>query len=279
MRRAAILSAAALAGCTSALPAAAPPPPYGAVSLDYCADQMVLGLLPKNQIRAVSPEADSDLSFSVPLARGLPRLRPSLEDIAALRPRYAVRSYGGSPGIDRQLSALGITVVQLNYVAKLDDIPSEIRRIGLELNAKPRAARLADGFAATLADNRRPATAQAPTLLYATPGDVTTGRDSLVGDLISIAGFQSVREAPGWGTLPIEAMVRRPPDAMLRAFFDSRRYQQDRWSSSAHPRLRHLTAKVPTATVPGSALACGNWLAGDALQQLADLRRGMDKAP
>jgi iron complex transport system substrate-binding protein len=278
-RAAAVLGAAALAGCSSALPAAAPPPLHGAISLDYCADQMVLGLLPKAQVRAVSPEADTDVGFSAPRAVGIPRLRPALEEIAALRPRYVVRSYGGAPGIDRQLSALGITVVQLGYVSRLDDVPAELRRVGGELNASPRAASLADTFSATVARARSASSAPPPTLLYITPGDVTTGRDSFVGDLITGAGFQSVRTAPGWGSLPLEDMVRRPPDATLRAFFDNNRHRQDRWSSSLHPRLRQLTAKVPSVAVRGSALACANWLAGDALRQLADLRRQMSVAP
>ena len=272
-RAAAISSALALAGCSTALPAPAPAPQHGVVSLDYCADQMVIGLVPKENIRAVSPEADTDAAFAAPRALGIPRVRPSLEEIAALRPRYAVRSYGGSPGIDRQLRALGITVVQLGAISRLDEVPAELRRVGTELRAYPRAKLLADRFSSAVANSRQRGGRARPTLLYMTPGDVTTGRDSFVGDLITAAGFQSVRAAPGWGSIPLEAMVRRPPDAVLRAFFDNARHRQDRWSSSLHPRLQQVAAAVPAIDVPGSSLACGNWLAGDALHRLAQLRR------
>lgn len=273
MRPAALLGALTLAGCGSTLPATAPLPLHGVVSLDYCADQMVLGLVPTKRIRAVSPEADSDTHFSVPRAHGITRVRPTLEDIAALRPRYAVRSYGGAPGIDRQLSALGITVVQLGYTARLADVAPELARVGTALDAGPRATALADSFRATLAAISAQAETNRPTLLYITPGDVTTGGDGFVGDVIRAAGFRSVRTQPGWGSLPIEAMVRRPPGAVLRAFFDSERYRQDRWASSAHPALRRVVADAPVATVPGSTLACGNWLAGDALRALTTLRQ------
>lgn len=274
----AILASLALAGCGTALPRPAAAPLSGVVSLDYCADQMVLGLVPRHDIRAVSPEVDSDASFAAPRALGLPRLRPTLEEIAAVRPRYAVRLYGGSPGIDRQLAALGIKVVQLQPANTLAEIPAELARVGAEIGAAPQAAARIAAFNVALAKGRSPATANAPTLLYTTPGDVTTGDDGFVGDLIRTAGFQSVRRASGWGSLPLEAMVRRPPDAVLRAFYDSPRYQQDRWSSSAHPHLRRLTRAVPTRTVPGSALACGNWLAGDAVTALAQLRNSL-RAP
>ena len=274
MRRAAILiGVLMLAGCSQAVPRPAPPPLRGVVSLDYCADQMVLGLVPRGQVRAVSPEVDSDPSFAAPRAVSLPRLRPTLEEIAAVRPRYAVRLYGGAPGIDRQLAALGIRVVQLQPANSLAEVPAELARVGEALDASPTAAARIAAFNAAVAKGSTAIVANSPTLLYTTPGDVTTGSDGFVGDLIRTAGFQSVRHASGWGSLPLEAMVRRPPDAVLRAFFDSQRYQQDRWSSSAHPRLRQLTRAVPTLTVPGSAIACGNWLAGDAVTALARLRQ------
>ena len=267
----------ALAGCGTALPRPAPAPLHGVVSLDYCADQMVLGLVPRARIRAVSPEADSDAVFSVPRARGIARLRPSLEEIAALRPRIAVRMYGGTPGIDRRLTALGIIVIQLQPANSLADVPRELARVGAALDAAPQAAAYSVRFTAALAEARNAAMGTRPSLLYVTPGDVTTGGDGFVGDLIHTAGFRSVRSAAGWGSLPIEAMVRRRPDAVLRAFFDSPRYQQDHWSSSAHPLLRHLTTGVPTATVPGSALGCGNWLSGDALAALTRLRKTLGR--
>src|SRR3546814_18812010 len=69
---------------------------------------MVLGLLPKEKIRAVSFEADSDTSFAVPRALGIERLRPQLEDIVAARPAVVVRSYGGDARLDGQLNAMGI---------------------------------------------------------------------------------------------------------------------------------------------------------------------------
>lgn len=263
----------------------------GVVSLDYCADQIVLGLVAPDRIRAVSPEAASDASFAAPRARGLRTIRPSLEEIAALRPRYAVRLYGGAPGIDRQLAALGITVVQLNFVPNIQGVAAEMRRVGRALDAMPRADRLARQFEGALAAAPPapappsqaspapvPGASGRPRLLYMTPGDVTTGADSFVGQVIVAAGFQTVRDAPGWGSLPVEAMVRRPPDAILTAFFDSARYRQDRWSASTHPRMRKVVAALPRADVPGSALACGNWLAGDALRALTALRRQLGPA-
>src|SRR3546814_7786971 len=75
---AALAMLAVLTGCQ---PRAPLPALRGVASIDFCADQMLLGLVPKDRIRAVSFEADSDTSFAVPRAHGIERLRPQLEDI------------------------------------------------------------------------------------------------------------------------------------------------------------------------------------------------------
>lgn len=263
-RVAALAVLAVLAGCQSRAPL---PAPHGAASIDFCADQMVLGLLPRHRIRAVSFEADSDTSFAAPRAAGLVRLRPQLEDIARLRPAVVVRSYGGDARLDRQLAAMGIKVVQLGFPASLAEARADMLRVGRELGAEREARARATGFERELAAARR--TPAKGTALYVTPGDVTTGPGSLVAEVIEAAGYTPYRTAPGWGSLPVEDMVRRPPDAVFRAFFDSPRYQQDHWTSSRHPVVARATQGAREAEVPGAWLACGNWLMGHAVTELA----------
>lgn len=270
MRTAAALAMlAVLTGCQQRAPL---PERRGVVSIDYCADQMALGLLPKDRIRAVSFEADSDASFSAPRAKGLMRLRPQIEDIIALRPAVVVRSYGGGPKLDRQLEAVGIRVVQLGYAGTLDEVRADVLRVGQELDADERAAALIAGFDTELAAaKRRPA--HGGTALYVTPGDVTTGPGSLVAEAIGAAGYRPYRETPGWGSLPLEQMVRRPPDVVFRAFFDSARYRQDYWTSSRHPVVADATRKAIDVEVPGAWVSCGNWMIGHAVAQLAAVKR------
>lgn len=272
MRTAAALALlTVLAGCPQRAPL---PALHGVVSIDYCADQSVLGMLPRRDIRAVSFEADSDASFSAPRAKGLPRLRPQLEDIARLRPAVVVRSYGGGPHLDRQLQAMGIRIVQLGYAGTLDDVRRDGLRVGGELGAEPRARELIAGFDAEVAA-AAPRDTHRPTALYITPGDVTTGPGSLVAEVIAAAGFRPYRDTPGWGSLPLETMVRRPPDLVFRSFFDSARYRQDYWTSSRHPVVARASRKAVDIEVPGAWISCGNWLTGHAVAALAQARKDM----
>src|SRR3546814_17123109 len=114
---AALAMLAVLTGCQ---PRAPLPALRGVASIDFCADQMLLGLVPKDRIRAVSFEADSDTSFAVPRAHGLERLRPQLVDIVAARPAVVLRRYGGDARPDGQLRALGIRGVQPGFPVAFD---------------------------------------------------------------------------------------------------------------------------------------------------------------
>ena len=74
--------------------------PSGIVSIDYCADQMLLKLVDRSRIAGVSHEVELDREFSVPRAMGLPRVRPDIESILKVNPSIVVKSYGGGPMLD-----------------------------------------------------------------------------------------------------------------------------------------------------------------------------------
>ena len=93
-----LLSAALVAACGTTPPGPLPEGPASRiVSLDYCADQFVLGLADRERILALSPDAGKDFSYLRAEASGLPTVRPRSEDVLALRPDLVVRNYGGGP--------------------------------------------------------------------------------------------------------------------------------------------------------------------------------------
>lgn len=236
------------------------------VSIDYCADQMLLGLVDRSRIAAVSVDVESDPDFSAPLAGGLPRVRADVERVLALRPTLVVRSYGGGPRMESALKRAGIRVFTLPYSDTLPAIRSAIRASGNAL-AVPGAAsrRIAqlDSAIPTIVSSSK------GTALYITPGDVTTGPDSLIAGIMQAAGYASYEQRPGWHRLPVEQLVATPPNLVVRGFFDSPAHRQDRWSSSGHTVLTSALAGVRHVDVPGSEIACGNWLVGNAIRRLS----------
>lgn len=245
---------------------------YRIVSIDYCADQMLLGLVPRNRIAAVSVDAASDTLFAGRHAGGLPRVRAEVERILALRPTLVVRSYGGGPRIEAMLERAGVPVFTLPYANDVATVRDGIVAAGEALSAQAMAQTRVASFDRAIARAR---TSAGPSgrALYMTPGDVTTGPGGLIADLLGQAGYRPFEARSGWHRLPVERMVSDKPDLVVRAFFDNAVHQQDRWSSSGHAVLAGALRDVPSVSVPGATLACGNWLAGDALTAIAGARQ------
>jgi iron complex transport system substrate-binding protein len=176
-------------------------------------------------------------------------------------------------GIDRQLRAAGIRVVQLPYAEKLDDVGPNLRQLSQSLGADAAGKKIADDFVARLA--ALPVQSRAPTALYMTPGNVTAGADTFVGQMITAAGFRPYSVRSGWPSLPLEALQIDRPAMVVRGFFDSKLHKQDAWSISRHAALNAAIAKVPTVDVPGGWVACGNHLSIFAIEKMAQARSAL----
>jgi iron complex transport system substrate-binding protein len=257
---------------TACAPVASPAQPERIVSIDYCADQMVLGLVERERIAAVSVDVASDPAFSLPRADGLPRVRAEVERVLAMRPTLVVRSYGGGPRFATAMERAGVPVFTLPYAATLDDVDDVMAAAGQRLGAQAMASRRRDALAVALTDARQRAGSNG-TALYVTPGDVTTGPGSMIAELVGVAGYRSYENKTGWHRLPVERLLADPPDLVVRGFFETAAHRQDRWASSGHAALRRAVADVPMVDIPGSELSCGNWLIGHAATRIAAVRR------
>jgi iron complex transport system substrate-binding protein len=243
------------------------------VSIDYCADQMVLGLVDRPRIAAVSVDVASDPAFSLPRAEGIARVRADVERVLALRPTLVVRSYGGGARFETAMRDAGVPVYTLPYSDSLASIRVGILSAGDALDARDAAGRHVAAYDASLAISAAPTGAQQPTALYITPGAVTTGPGSLIAEMMTHVGLSSYETRPGWHSLPLERMAVERPALIIRGFFESSSHQQDRWSPSGHSVARAALGQVPSVTIAGSQIACGNWLVGDALRSMAQARK------
>lgn len=233
---------------------------------------MLLGLVERERIAAVSVDVASDPAFSLPRAQGLPRVRAEVERVLALRPTLVVRSYGGGPRFAAAMELAGVPVFTLPYAASLAEVDDVMAAAGERLDARAMASRRRGELAEALRDARQ-TVGSGGSALYVTPGDVTTGPGSIIAEMVGVAGYRSYEGKPGWHRLPVERLLADPPDLVVRGFFETSAHLQDRWTSSSHGALRDAIADVPTVDVPGSELSCGNWLIGDAVERVAAARR------
>lgn len=237
------------------------------VSLDYCADQFVLKLLPRSSILAVSPDADKHFSYMRESARGLRQVRPLAEDVLILSPDLVIRSYGGGPHAAGFFEHAGVSVLQVPFPNDMQGIRDSILFVASGLGVPERGAALVAEFDARL-DNIRASTGR-PTVLYMTPTGVTSGPGTLVHEMLLAAGLQNFEEQPGWRSIPLERLVYEQPDVVAAAFFERDAIEPARWSPMRHPVARQQMINQPTAMLQGAWTSCGGWFLLDAIEALA----------
>ncbi|WP_430431329.1 ABC transporter substrate-binding protein [Oceanicaulis sp.] len=233
------------------------------VSLDYCADQYVLGLADREAIAAVSTHADDRHSYLRAQAQGLPQLRDDAEDVLALAPDLIVRGYDAGGRASVYYQRLGLETFELGFASDFDDVEAMIRRTALALGQGERGEARIAHMRSQLA---RAADGPRLRALYMTPSGLTTGSGTLMHAFMTAAGFDNViaeQGMTGWVSVPLEQLHMQAPDVILAAFFDGETAPIDSWSASRHSVFRRMMQTTPVIELDAAALSCGAWFMAD----------------
>lgn len=247
--------------------------PMRIVSLDFCADQYVLKLADRDQILALSPDAEKDFSFMSDEAAGLPTVRALAEDVLILNPDLVVRSYGGGPNAGALFERAGIPVLQVGWASNIDgedvgSIPNVIANMADGLGQPERGDQVIQDFNQRLSRIR--SVASGKSTLYMTPTGVTTGGGTMVHKMMQAAGLTNFMDKPGWHSLPLERLAYERPDMVAAAFYDAKTNHENIWSPSRHPIARRELTEAPRVDLQGAWLACGGWFILEAVEALAE---------
>ncbi len=266
-----------LAGVTC-LPVLLPAAQFGeassVVSLDYCADQYVLKLLPRDRILALSPDSTREFSYLSEKAHGYPQVKPIAEDIITLQPDLVVRTYGGGPNITHFFDRLGVPVLQIGYADSVESIQEVIQTVADELGVAQRGQNIVHEMNARMA--ALPDIEDRQNVLYVTPGGVTGGAGTLVDSMIGKAGFDNYQTHTGWRSLPLEALVYRQPEMVATAFYGDKINHSNFWSAARHPVLRGQLGGTQSVALSGATTTCGGWFIVDAIEKLAAAREATE---
>ena len=241
------------------------------VSLDQCADQFVLALAPRADIKALSYRALAPDSYLREAAAGLLLQRADLESVLAARPALVVREWGGDPALVRRLQARGVTVVGIDDAQDFAGVRANVRRVASALGRRPQGEALIARMDAELAAAKGAWGARRG--LYLTVNGFTAGPDTLIGAMLRAAGMRDAASAPGFAPAPLEKLVLHPPDAMILGFFDPASAATQHWSLASHPALKATLRGRIAASLPGAILGCPAWFAADGARVLAAAAR------
>jgi len=264
-RLALILATLALAtGCRSAGRAAHRGPPRRIVSTMVAADEILLDLVERPRLVAVTALAtDPDWSLASRDARTVRgRVHAvSAEALLAHRPDLVVLAPYVPAEVRVVLRRAGVRVVELAEVRGTADVRENLRRLGAATSRAARAAELTAGLDRALAalDRATRDVARRPEVLAAAGGFVA-GPGTQLDDLIRLAGGRNAAARLG-----IQGHARVDPEVVLRTdpelvLVEAPDLATARRLAAADPVLRRLAAVGAGRVLylPRAELACAS---------------------
>lgn len=273
--RALRLALLALAAVPGAAPQAAPPP-QRIVSLNLCTDQILLQLVGRERIAALTFRAqDAGSSVLHAQARGLPVVYGNAEEVLTLKPDLVVVGTFTTRHTTAMLRRFGIPVLAIPGANSFAEVEAEIRAVARAVAEEARGEALIARFRARLAElgaghrELRPVTAQ-----YR-PGGHSAGRATLYQDIFAAAGHDNGAARAGlhgYGILPLEKLVEQLPDFLVTSDHGGGAPTQAR-RLLQHPAIAGLGARE--VVLPARLAVCGGpWnLDAAALLAASEARR------
>jgi iron complex transport system substrate-binding protein len=235
--------------------------PTRIVSINMCADELLLALADPGQIVALSPYAtDPTLSFMADQAAKFRHDAAEAETVVDLHPDLVLSGRFTKRATREMLTRLGYRLELLDAPRSIDQSIAQIRDVAAMVGHPERGAALIGKIAAA----RKAALAAAkgrphPTAaLYQRRGYVTGG-DTLTAELLSIAGFAydgGALAGKTGGFVPLEKLVVGRPDYIVVASADPHAVDQGT-ALLSHPALATLYPPSRRIVLPEKLTVCG----------------------
>lgn len=272
----------ALAACVSSEARAGDSRPQRIVSINLCTDQILLELVDRARIRALSHlAADPAVSAAYQTAQGIPSTRGEAEQVIGLDPDLVLAGSYSTPATVSILERVGRRVVKVPLAGTFEGIGQAVRQIAVAVGETERGESVMATLDRQLASFKpAPGTAAPSALVYQVNG-LASGAGSLAEAVMSAAGFRNhARElglGPG-GTLALEALVARPPDLLVLGG-PADEYRTAVAENLRHPALAAVRRQTAAIVLPWRLWLCGTPRVTEAVGLLAAARSQMRQGP
>ncbi len=196
-------------------------PPQRIASSVLLGDEILTALVPPDRFVAVTHLIDDPaISNCVDLAPpNAERISSTIETLVRLEPDLVVVADYTRAETVRFLLSLGIPVLRFGRYGSFADVARNVRTAGAAVGADAAAAELVRDMERRLAEvDRRVAGRPKPRVLYFVFGGFTSGRDTLMDEIIERAGGHNVaREAGlrGQAAIPLELAIGLAPEVVF----------------------------------------------------------------
>lgn len=189
------------------------------MSLNLCADAYLMAFAKKDQIVALTPQAqDPTLSAFHQQAMAYPVSNGQIEAIAALAPDLVIVSSYSDPLRNRLIEKLGITIVSLDAANSYDAARRDIIKLGEKIGRAREARAYLQALDGALATATATQGTPKPKILPLQRRNLTTGKGHILDEIITLAGgYNQGRaglDAP-MGRISLEHALAAPSDYIL----------------------------------------------------------------
>lgn len=276
----ALAAALAVASASNlpAAPAQAAEPARRIVSLNLCIDPIVLDLVPRERIQALSwVSSDPNVSPIVDRIAGIRLVRGTAEEVLALQPDLVLAGAYTTPATVDLLRRLGQRVEVIPMAASIEDIRTVIRAVAAAVGEPERGEAMVAGFDRRLSEAKPTGSHRRPEAIVYEANSIVSPRGSMEAAALEAAGFDNAAEQmdvrPG-GRMELEALVVTPPDLIVLNQ-RSTTYRTPVADNLRHPSLARVLAERAHVDLPMPLWLCGTPHVADAVATLARARAGL----
>lgn len=271
---AAALASVPVAAQTDALP-------QRIVSLNLCTDQILVDLVPRQRIAAVSHlAADPLVSAVAEKARGIPWTRGEAEAVLSYSPDLVIAGEFTTPATVALLERLGLKVMKVPMASDIAGLRTVTYQIADAVGAREQAgAQIAD-FDQRLRAIAPWTTSDPPTAVVYQVNSLAAGPGTLADVVLQAAGFKNLAGELGLGPggqLALEALVMRPPDLVVLSG-PVNEYRAAVAENLRHPALRAIMREHASVTLPWRLWLCATPHLADAIERLASVRQDLERS-
>lgn len=227
----------------------ATPKPQRIVSLCVQGDQLLLELVPREHIAALSQFAtDPDISPNWQKAKDIPTTRGGAEALAQLQPDLILTTAYTTPLTVAVLKQRDVRVIKLGIPNDFDELRALILQTSRDVGEEARAQEIIRAMDERLEriKARRPPQSQRPTAMFYFQDGFTPGAHTFANALLEAAGFRNLgaRFSLGVGaSAPLEAVLMARPQLLILTRYRKAAPTQTQISET-HPLFREMGAKV-----------------------------------
>jgi iron complex transport system substrate-binding protein len=244
------------------------------VSLNLCTDQILIGLVPRDRIAALTTLAiDRNVSPIADDVKDIKLITGAAEDVLGLDPDLVLASpYAATTTVDL-LKRLGRRVEMVPFATDFDSIRATVRQVAAAVEEPERGEAIIARFDAALLAARSSSATRPEALVYQVNG-LVSGTGSLADAALKAAGLsnQAAHRSLSAGTrVALESIVAQPPDLVVLAQ-GMHTYRTVVSDNLRHPALARVMARAAGVELPMPLWLCGSTRITDAVGILAAAR-------